>query len=302
MNQFISVTIIRITIEIREYLILSKSILPDWTGSELINMKSEMEIISKSNPIIKLARSLGQRKFRDENHLFLVEGIHNVAAAVEAGWMIHTILYSLDLLRSQFANQLIENQTTAGINCQSIIPQIFKTLAEKENPQGLLAIVHQRNTQIIELDQQKFQWAVAVISPQDPGNVGTLLRTIDCVGADGLILLDGGVDAYHPGSVRASMGSLFYKPTIQTTFSDFIHWARSHNYLLIGSSAHAEKNYRTLSLHERPSILVLGNEQKGMTAEQMQAIGLMVSLPMHGHASSLNLSVAAGVLLYAMME
>ena len=265
-------------------------------------MRSGLVITSSSNPIIKLARTLHQRKIREESRLFLVEGIHNVGAALEAGWNIHSVIYSPDLLTSPFAEKLIEEQNSAGVNCYSIPPQLFNSIAEKENPQGLLAIVHQRNQSLELVDPQKFQWGVAAISPQDPGNVGTLLRTIDCVGADGLLPLEGGVDPYHPACVRASMGSLFYKPIVQASFAEFVNWARSHNYSLIGSSAHADKDYRTLALLDRPAILILGNEQKGMAPEQMQACDLLVSLPMHGHASSLNLSVAAGVLLYAMMK
>lgn len=261
-----------------------------------------MVITSSSNPLIKLARSLRQRKAREESHLFVVEGIHNVGAAVEAGWNIHSMLYARELLSSPFGERLIEEQSSAGVNCQSILPQLFETIAEKENPQGLLAIVQQRNITLDELDVKEFQWGVAAISPQDPGNVGTILRTIDCVGADGLILLDGGVDPYHPAIMRASMGSFFSKPVIQASFSEFITWVRSHQYKLIGSSAHAEIDYRSLSLIERPAMLLLGNEQKGMTPEQTQACDVMISLPMHGQASSLNLSVAAGVLLYAMLK
>lgn len=265
-------------------------------------MRSDVVITSGSNPIIKLSRSLHQKKNRDETGLFLVEGIHNVGAVVEAGWNIHAILYSQDQLSSTFASQLIERQSSAGINCHSLPPELFNTLAEKENPQGLLAIVHQRITRLEDIEVVKFQWGVAAIAPQDPGNVGSILRTMDCVGADGLILLDGGVDPFHPAVIRASMGSFFSKPVIQASFSSFIKWVQIHRYKLIGSSAHAEKDYRSISLLERPAILMLGNEQKGMTLEQMQACDVMVSLPMHGQASSLNLSVAAGVLLYAMLK
>lgn len=264
-------------------------------------MQPDVVIKSSSNAIIKLARSLRQRKNREESHLFMVEGIHNVGAAIETGWNIHSILYSPDLLNSPFAIDLIEEQRAAKINCQSIHPKLFTSITEKENPQGIMAIVHQRNMIITELDVNKFQWGVAAISPQDPGNVGTILRTIDCVGADGLLQLDGGVDSYHPVVMRASMGSFFSKPVIHSSFSNFILWAKSHQFTLIGSSAHAEKDFRSLPLNMRPAILILGNEQKGMTSEQMGVCDLMVSMPMHGKASSLNLSVAAGVLLYAML-
>jgi TrmH family RNA methyltransferase len=264
-------------------------------------MKSDL-ITSSSNPVIKLARSLRQRKNREDSGLFLVEGIHNVGAAIEAGWKVSSILYSEDLLRSSYANDLINEQINLGTRCQPTIANVFNSMAEKENPQGILAIIHQRKTRMEELNPENFSWGVAAIQPQDPGNVGTILRTIDCVGADGLFLLDGGVDAYHPTSVRASMGTLFWKPVLSASFLNFRNWAHSNDYKLIGTSAHAEKDFRTLSLEERPSILLLGNEQKGMTPEQMEACDVMISLPMHGQASSLNLSVAAGILLYAMMK
>lgn len=264
-------------------------------------MKSDL-IISSSNPVIKLARSLRQRKNREDSGLFLVEGIHNVGAAIEAGWKVSMILYSEDLLRSSYANDLINEQNNLGTRCQPTMANVFISVAEKENPQGILAIIHQRITLLDELNPKNYSWGVAAIQPQDPGNVGTILRTIDCVGADGLFLLDGGVDAYHPTSVRASMGTLFWKPVLSASFNNFQNWAHSNGYKLIGTSAHAEKDFRTLSLEERPSILLLGNEQKGMTPEQMDACDVMISLPMHGQASSLNLSVAAGILLYAMMK
>ncbi len=265
-------------------------------------MKSDFVITSSSNPVIKLARSLRQRKNRDESGYFLVEGIHNVGAAVTAGWNISSILFSPETLRSSYANKLIEEQNALGTKCLSTLAPIFNSVAEKENPQGILAIVEQRRIQLDELDTNTFIWGVAAIQPQDPGNVGTILRTIDCVGADGLFLLEGGVDPYHPTSVRASMGALFWKPVIQASFSEFVNWAHLNGYSLIGSSTHAERDYRSLSLGKRPAILILGNEQKGMTPDQIIACDEVISLPMHGQASSLNLSVAAGILLYAMLD
>ena len=142
----------------------------------------------------------------------------------------------------------------------------------------------------------------ALVAPHDPGNVGTILRTMDAVGSGVLVLLDGGVDLYHPSLVRASMGTLFWIPVIQTSFAEFIHWARGARpggVQLIGTSAHAEVGYHTL-VPQLPWVLVLGNEQKGLTSEQTQACDVTVSLPMKGRVSSLNLSVAAGVLLYVL--
>lgn len=249
-------------------------------------------IVSTSNPIIKKVRSLHQKKARTESGLFLVEGIHHVGEVIEAGWDVETILYASDLLTSAFAHDLISR---LSFTPQPVTAQVMESLADKENPQGILAVVRQKKTQLKELKQ--VNRAVALVSAQDPGNVGTILRTMDAVNADALFLLDGGVELYHPTIVRASMGTMFWKPIVQTSFNEFVHWAREQKLQLIGTSAKVDTDYRKLTPQE-PWVLVLGNEQKGLSPEQTAACDVTVSLPMQGRVSSLNLSVAAGVLLY----
>ncbi|MBE0681046.1 MAG: RNA methyltransferase [Anaerolineales bacterium] len=249
-------------------------------------------ITSTSNSLIKQARALRQKKARNESGLFLVEGIHHVGEAVEAGWEIDTILYASGLLTSPFAHELISR---FSFKPQPVTAQVMEALADKENPQGILAIVRQRKSQLKDLGP--FTRAVALVSPQDPGNVGTILRTLDAVGANVLFLLDGGVELYHPTVVRASMGTLFWKPVIQVSFAEFLDWSRKGKIQLIGTSAKADVDYQTL-VPQIPWVLVLGNEQKGLSKEQTAACDVSVSLPMQGRVSSLNLAVAAGVLLY----
>jgi len=249
-------------------------------------------ISSPGNPLIKQARALHQKKARAESGLFLVEGIHHVGEVVEAGWDVKEILYASGLLTSPFAHDLI---TRLSFTPQPVTAQVMESLADKENPQGILAVVHQKKAQLKDL--KPFTRAVALVSPQDPGNVGTILRTMDAVNADALFLLDGGVELYHPTVVRASMGTLFWKPVVQTSFNEFVDWSRKGKLQLIGTSARADADYHTL-IPQTPWILVLGNEQKGLSPEQSAACDVAVSLPMQGRVSSLNLSVAAGVLLY----
>ena len=228
--------------------------------------------------------------------MFLTEGIHHIGEAVEANWELETVLYAPDLLTSNFARDLLSRLT---IQPQPVSAQVMESLADKENPQGILAVVHQRKSHLDDLKEMRS--GVALVSPQDPGNVGTILRTMDAVGADVLFLLDGGVDIYHPSAVRASMGTLFWKPVIQASFDEFVLWmrARPSDVQLIGTSAHADVDYHEL-VPQLPWVLVLGNEQKGLTSEQARACDVTISLPMKGRVSSLNLSVAAGVLLYAL--
>jgi TrmH family RNA methyltransferase len=258
------------------------------------------QITSLSNPLIKQARALRQRKARAETGLFLVEGLHPVGQAIEAHWEVETLLYAPEFLTSHFARELIgriehAESDSAQPRLQPVSAQVMESLAEKDNPQGLLAIVAQRKFMMASLDRMKR--LVALVAPQDPGNVGAILRTMDAVGADGLFLLDGGVDLYHPTVVRASMGTLFWKPVVQTSFDDFAIWVRTHSMQLIGTSAHADVDYHTLVPHE-PWVLLMGNEQKGLTHEQTAACDVTVSLPMRGRVSSLNLAVATGILLY----
>jgi TrmH family RNA methyltransferase len=249
-------------------------------------------ITSLGNPLIKQARALRQKKARNESGLFLVEGIHHVGEVVESGWDVEAILYASGLLTSPFAHDLISR---FSLKPQPVTAQVMESLADKENPQGIIAIVHQKEDQLKDI--KPFKRAVALVSPQDPGNVGTILRTMDAVGAEVLFLLDGGVELYHPTVVRASMGTLFWKPVIQTSFGEFIAWARHGKYQLIGTSAKADVEYQTL-VPQTPWILVLGSEQKGLSSVQTAACDVTVSLSMQGRVSSLNLAVAAGVLLY----
>jgi len=249
-------------------------------------------ITSMSNPLVKQVRALRQKKTRRESGLFLVEGIHHVGEVVEAGWDVVSVLYAPDTLTSKFAHDLISR---LNFPPQPVTPQVMESLADKDNPQGILAIVHQKQMRVNELE--RVNRAVALVAPQDPGNVGTILRTMDAVGADALFLLDGGVELYHPSVVRSSMGTLFWKSVVQTSFEAFVRWGRDGNYQLIGTSAHGDVEYHTL-VPRAPWILVLGNEQKGLSREQMDACDVTVSMPMKGRVSSLNLSVAAGVLLY----
>ena len=264
-------------------------------------------ITSLSNPLIKQARALHQKKGRVESGLFLVEGIHHVGEAVAAGWELETVLYAPDLLTSEFARDLIAR--IAG-KAQPISSQVMESLADKENPQGILALVRQRKigfSSFRPAGSKACSQCVALVSPQDPGNVGTILRTMDAVGADVLFLLDsqdgrrGSVELYHPTVIRSSMGTLFWKPVVQGTFEEFLAWARRADYQLIGTSAHGDVEYQTF-IPRQPWILVLGNEQKGLSADQTRACDLTVSLPMKGRVSSLNLAVAAGVLLYRLAD
>jgi TrmH family RNA methyltransferase len=259
-------------------------------------------ISSHSNSKIKQVRALRQRKVRQETGLFVVEGIRHIGEAVEAGARLEGIYYAPDLLHSEFALQLVEEQQQSGVDCYATTVAVFETIADKENPQGILALVRQPERGLADLNPANFTWGVALVEPQDPGNLGTILRTVDAVGASGMLLLDGSVDPYHPSAVRASMGALFWYPVVSASFAAFKEWAHLQGYHIYGTSAHGNVDYRQIVHFQRPCILLLGSERTGLTADQAGACKALIRLPMHGRATSLNLAIAAGVMLYQMME
>jgi TrmH family RNA methyltransferase len=258
-------------------------------------------LTSRQNPKIKQIRSLGSRKRRQEQGVFVVEGIRHVGEAVESGAWIDFLLYAPELLTSDYAYSLITQLKLKNIPVFSTTPDIFADLADKEHPQGILAVVRQKIIPLESLSKDNFSWGVAIVSPQDPGNLGTLMRTLDAAGADGLIVLEQGTDIYHPTSVRASMGTIFWKPVVYATLAEFRAWQNVNNFHLYGTSAKGSVNF-TEANYERPAILLLGSEREGLNEEQIAMCDSLVSLPMRGHATSLNLSVAAGILLYEMGE
>jgi TrmH family RNA methyltransferase len=276
-----------------------------------------MMITSKSNPKVKYVRALRSRKGREQAQAFLVEGIRPLGDAIDAKMEIEALYYSPESLHSEYGQKLVDILTQANVACYALAEDVFDSICEKENPQGLLAVIKIPQSALVDYDSGNFPWVVALVAPQDPGNIGTILRTIDAAGASGLLLLDDPLnhqycaEAFHPNAVRASMGAIFWLPVVRQyqrndthplTFEQFTQWASDYEYTIYGTSAHARQDIHSFGFYKRPAILLLGSEQKGLTPEQSRACHYLLRLPMHGRSSSLNLAVAAGVFLYDMLK
>ncbi len=266
-------------------------------------------LLSRNNPKLKQIRQLlGQRKQRDSTGLFVVEGIRHVGEAIAAHARVEYLCYAPAILSSDFAHQLIDDQLQLGIPCLAVDGDTFSSLSGKENPQGIIAVVHQARMLFESLTGENFRWGVALVAPQDPGNIGTILRTIDAVGASGLLLLDDPAnnqyraDPYHPSSVRASMGAIFWYPLVSTTFSEFTRWVKAKGFTVYGTSAHASQDYRQVECFERPLVLLMGSEREGLTPSQFALCDVMLNIPMRGRVTSLNLAIATGVMLYSILD
>lgn len=263
-------------------------------------------ISSRNNPKIKEVRILRNEKIRRQSGLCLVEGIWHFIEAVEAwrqkGYVkLINVFYSPELLKSDLAQKIILELIDEGVPCYSVTRDVFQIIAEKEHPQGVLAVVRPRNWTLEMVNQQEHSWLVGLVEPQDPGNIGSIIRTIDAVGANGLLLIDGGAEAYHPEAIRASMGAVFWMPVVKTTFQDMINWAALNEYRIYGTSAHGTKDINDVTRYQLPAILLMGSERQGLSLPQRAACHELIRLPMVGRVSSLNLAVAAGVMLYDML-
>jgi RNA methyltransferase, TrmH family len=260
-----------------------------------------MVISSSANPRIKAIRALRQRKERERTGLFFVEGIRLVTEAIQSGAPVEALLLAPELLTSQHMHELARAQAKRGVSLSEVTRDVFARVASKDNPQGIGAVVRQRWG---SLDQAAFGAAlcwIALDATQDPGNIGTILRTSDAVGGAGIILLGNSADPFDPSAVRASMGAVFTQQLVRAGWSDFLTWKRAQGATLVGTSDSATLDY-SQATYRAPLVLLMGSEQKGLSREQQAACDLVVRIPMLGRSDSLNLAVATGVVLYAIFE
>jgi len=258
-------------------------------------------ITSTSNPTIKLAKSLHEKKVRNESNLFFIEGLRIVTEAYQQKAQIETILYSPELLVSEWGKQLIDEQKRVGIHLLECDEKVFRSLSSKKGPQGIAAIVRQNFTPIAKLTVNEGDLIIALDSVQDPGNLGTVLRTADAVGAKGVILLDQGTDPYDPTATRASMGAIFDQVLVRSSLSLFREWKKKRRVSLIGTSGAATTDYHEF-VYPSTLILLMGSEQKGLQKVHYELCDNVVKIPMLGRGDSLNLAIATAVVLYEILN
>ena len=243
-------------------------------------------ITSTSNPTIKGFKKLREKKARQESGLFYIEGLRIVTEACQQKAPIDTLIYSPELLVSDWGRHLIEDQTRLGTNLLEVNQTVFEYLSLKEGPQGVAAVVRQALKPISELEISESDLYIALDSVQDPGNLGTILRTADAVGACGLILLDQSTDPYAPTATRASMGALFNQVIYKTDLNQFSIWLKQSKVPLMGTSDSAKLDYHQFR-YPSPMILLMGSEKQGLKEEHYKLCTAIVRIPMHGTSDSL---------------
>jgi TrmH family RNA methyltransferase len=243
-----------------------------------------------------MIKNLRDRKVRKETGLFYIEGIKPVGEAFNSGWDIESIIICPELLKSEFAKGLVKQSEELNLEIIVVDKAVFKSISEKDGPKGIGAIVHFQTDSLDSGKKLHGIW-VGLDSIQDPGNLGTIIRTIDSAGAKGIILIGNCVDPFSFEAVRSSMGAIFSVKIITTSTEDFILWKAKTEINLVGTSDKAGLDFRD-SPYQADMILLMGSEQKGLNPALMDACSSMVSIPMRGKSDSLNLAVATGIILY----
>jgi len=253
-------------------------------------------ITSSSNRLLKHARRLRQRKHRDAEGVFLVEGIAPTWQALEHA-DVEVLFYSPELLTSERALDLVR-RAEDQVKVAELTSDAFATLSDREHPVGIAAIVRSRTLRLRDLEVAPDSVFVALHEVGNPGNLGTIVRTADAAGAAGVVAIGEGTDFWHPNALRSSMGTVFTTPLAAVDGPrDAITWARDSGLTVVTTSAHTEIEHWSTT-YSTPALLLFGSEGHGLSQELLDEGDVAVRIPMRGTATSLNLAVSVGILLY----
>ncbi len=256
-----------------------------------------LAITSHANPRIKAIRALSLAKHRKETGQFLVEGLKLVTDALSEGWTIRALVHEAAAIEQPAIAKTAASARIAGADILSVSAEILGKITRRDNPQTVLGVIDQRLTDAADIAASPRGVVVALDRVKDPGNLGTIIRTADTVGAGGVILVGPSVDPFSIEAVRATMGSLFHVPITRMSEEQFVTFSRDWPGSVVGTHLRGDVDYRTAP-YGRPVLLAMGNEQSGLSDALAAACSILVRIPMAGQADSLNLAVATGVMLY----
>ena len=240
-------------------------------------------ITSKANSVVKNAKKLHQKKYRKS--AYLIEGWHLFEEAVQAGVTIEKV----------FALESYRDQLAAFPQTIWVSEEILLDLADTQTPQGIVAVIQKEEVGLPDLHQGKYLFLEDV---QDPGNVGTMIRTADAAGFTGVIVSDKSADIYSLKTLRSMQGSHFHLPIYRMPLASFVEEAKKSNLPILATTLSREsKDYRELSSLEN-FVLVMGNEGQGISSVMAESADQLVHIGMKGRAESLNVAIAAGILMF----
>jgi TrmH family RNA methyltransferase len=256
-------------------------------------------ITSTHNAFVKRARKLVRnRRYREGEERFLIEGIAHVRQAIDNVAPIEEIILAPDLLTSESARLVVEEQRAAGTDIVHLGREAFESIVEREHPSGLAAVVRMEERKLSDLVAGATTFFVGLHDVGNPGNLGSIIRTVDAVGGGGVVIVGESTDEYHPAAVKASMGTIFTVPIFRAaTIDDLFAWALMEDVAIVTTSARTDLGLWEVDL-PLPALYLFGSEATGLPVDILERGALKVRIPMEGAASSLNLAVSVAVLLY----
>lgn len=254
-----------------------------------------MQIISsKDNELIKHIKKLKDKKHRDESNEYIIEGVKLIEEAVKENARIKKIIVCEDTTRTYEIPTHIMYEI-AKYECVYVTDKIFASITQVTNPQGIMAIIEKGDTDA-QIDYTQ-DIIVALDDVQDPGNLGTILRTVDSIGLNQIIVSKGTADAFNSKVVRSTMGAIFRVKIIEVeNLPQAIKEMRRHHFKLMVTSLQTDNSIYDIKFNKK--IIVIGNESNGVSKEVQEMADEKAKIPMLGKAESLNASVAAGVVMY----
>jgi RNA methyltransferase, TrmH family len=267
-------------------------------NSEIARPGQVKEVTSLANPVVKDIKALALKKHREETNSFMAEGLKLVIDALDLGWKLKILVIAKAALGKPLAVKTAARAVASGALVLEANDKVIGAITRRDNPQGVIGVFEQKWQSLGAIQPGGEDVCIALDRVRDPGNLGTILRTADAAGAKGVILIGDSVDPFSVETVRATMGSIFAMPVARASEAEFLSFRNSFNGLVAGTHLMGAVDYRVPDYRGRPVLLLMGNEQAGLSDALARSCEKLIRIPQAGRADSLNLAVATGVALY----
>ncbi len=228
----------------------------------------------------------------------MAEGLKLIIDALDLGWQIRTLVFAKAGRGNQAVEKVAARTVAAGGMVLEVSEKVLSAITRRDNPQMVVGVFSQKYMTLKDVRPKNSDVWVALDRVRDPGNLGTVLRTVDAVGAKGVILIGDTTDPFSLETVRATMGSVFAVPVARATPDAFLSWRKGFPGLVVGTHLKGAVDYRSVDFSNRPVLLLMGNEQQGLPDDLAASCDRLLRIPQAGRADSLNLAVATGVMLF----
>ncbi|MDP3143324.1 MAG: RNA methyltransferase [Candidatus Omnitrophota bacterium] len=260
-------------------------------------MTEEKNITSGDNPRIKNVVRLRDKSERDSQRLMIIDGYRAINLALNNNVTLKELFYCEKFFNSRGEKIFVQRAEQKGSRIFHLEEKVFRKIAYGDNPEGLLAIGEQVKKSLADLPMGKSALFIILESLEKPGNLGAILRSADAIGVNGVIVCNGKTDICNPNVIRSSRGTLFALPVVETTTPNSISWLKKNNIKIIAATPLAKVEYSKMD-YKNSCAIVLGSEDKGISPAWLNVAEFKIKIPMKGQADSLNVSIAAAVILY----